>query len=308
MATNLREANAIVTATGILAEKKLDKSFTDNGVERITGYLTLKISDTDSLQFSVNTAAKKADGSDNQVYAGIMTVYNEYQSIVDVGEEDADWIRVSNGTIRPYFNVRRGRETITYSSNFFNRLQEKEGNEPKAEFDIELFISNIIPETHSRGDKAGEETGRAIIKGWLPTYSGIEPIELIAPEDLANDFLSSTEYVPGVTARFFGDIVNRRIEVKTEVPVKIGRPKVTITTTYTNELIVTGVEAPYDDSYKPESRFDPAAIKAGINERELNIAERKAKAEKGNQNNRGGFSGGFSPAGNTTSSRGKLPF
>lgn len=283
MSTNLREGTAVVSAEGRLAEKNLEIS-KENGVDVIRGTVTIKISDTDSITFQVRSAAKKSDGKggytneDNKTYQGLVTVYNEYKTIAEVGEENADYVRVTRGTLRPYYNVRSGREINSMSANFFNRVFDPT-DEPSATFEVECYISSIVPEKYRDEDHQGEDTGRAIVKAWLPTYSGIEPIEFVAPKDygVADAFLSG-DYQPGQTVTFYGDVVNKKVVKIATIPVKIGKPKTTTSTTYTNELVITGASEPEQDEAKA---FNANAVRAAITEREARIEEQKRKDATG---------------------------
>ena len=291
MATNLREANTNVFAEGILAEKNL-KVEANGKAQLITGTLTIKVSDTDTIAFRVRQASLKSDGKggykdeENKVYTSLKTVMDEYKSIAEVGEEQADKIRVANGQLAPYFNPNSSRETMGYRATFFNRVSPDRKYEPKAQFDVELFVTSIAPEVYTNGDKQGEETGRAVVKGWMPTYNGIEPVELVAPKEdgIAEAILGDEAYQPGITTQFSGNIINRRIEKTVETPVRIGKPKITTTVSYTNELVITGVLAPYTEDDNVNTPYDKDAIKAAIAEREAKNAEAVAKAKNNSHN------------------------
>lgn len=296
MSTNLKEGKAIVTAEGILQENTL-KVEDINGVEQISGNIILKVSDTNSITFNVRQAAKiknkRDDGSDdNKSYPGLVTVMNDYKSIAKDGEEAADIVRISNGQIRPSYMVRSDREGIFYQSNFFNRVVRGE-SEPNfhADFEIELYVDAVVPELYKDEAHAGEETGRAIVKGWLPTYSGIEPITLIAPKEDGIAEAVMDIYTPGCTATFYGNIVNSRITKTSVIPVRIGKPKETTSTTYVNELVITGASDPYE-----ENAFDREAVRLAIQERASRIEQQKAQTQNGNANNRNTGATGFTPA------------
>ena len=214
--TNLRQANAKAFVEGVVSEKDL-KVVTEEGKNKITGHLTVKTSDVNFIKFNVNVNEKTKNNTDNKTYAGIQTVMNEYKSIAEVGEEEATRVKVS-GDISP-FTGKNGEKIVSYKSNFFNRLKADEELEPKAEFSIELFISGINPEI----DAEGVETGRTIVSGWMPTYNGIEPIDLVAEGEVAQAVDSGFEV--GQTVEFYGEIINNRIETVTEIPVKIGKPR-----------------------------------------------------------------------------------
>lgn len=289
MATNLQEANTNVFAEGVLAEKNLEIK-TNGKAQIISGTLTIKVSDTDTIAFRVRQASLKSDGKggykdeDNRAYAGLKTVMDEYKSIAEVGEAEADKIKVVNGQLAPYFSANSNREVMGYRATFFNRVTSDKNFEPKAQFDVELFVNSIVPEVYTNGDKQGEETGRAIIKGWMPTYNGIEPVELIAPKEdgIAEAILGDEAYQPGITTQFSGNIINRRIEKTTETPMRIGKPKITTTVSFTNELVITGALAPYSEDDNVNKPYDKEAIKAAIAEREARNAEAIAKAKSGN--------------------------
>lgn len=275
MDTNLRQSTLKANVEGIVSEVALEKgkSKNDPNVDNISGTITVRTDKENSnfIRFMVNVNAKTKDGNDNKTYPGIETIMNEYKSIAQYGEDEADKVRV-RGDIN-LFRGQDGRDQVGYKSNFFSRITN--GNyEPHAEFEVEAYISSITPEM----DKDGDETGRVIVKGWSVTYQGVEPITMIAPKDLA-DAVENTFDV-GQTALFYGDIVNSRIEKITDIPVAIGKPKQRIETTYKNELIITGASEPYEEGVSQEAPYSTDSIKLAIQERENRIAEAANRSEK----------------------------
>lgn len=270
--TNLRQANAKAFVEGVVSEKDL-KVVTEEGKNKITGHLTVKTSDVNFIKFNVNVNEKTKNNTDNKTYAGIQTVMNEYKSIAEVGEEEATRVKVS-GDISP-FTGKNGEKIVSYKSNFFNRLKADEELEPKAEFSIELFISGINPEI----DAEGVETGRTIVSGWMPTYNGIEPIDLVAEGEVAQAVDSGFEV--GQTVEFYGEIINNRIETVTEIPVKIGKPRKKVTVEIKNDLIITGASEAYEEGITPELPYEADTIQAAIQERANKLEEEKAKAQSG---------------------------
>ena len=271
--TNLKQSNAKAISEGIVSEIDLKEVVTD-GAKSIEGSVTIKTGDTNFIRYNVKVNEKTKNNTDNKTYAGIQTVKNEYKSIAQVGEEEADRVRVS-GDLNIYTGAMDGVTRVGYKSNFFNRLKNPDELDPKAEFNIEMFISSIAPEV----DTEGEETGRVIVKGWTVTYAGVEPISLIAEGDVASAVDSTFE--PGQTVEFYGDIVNSRIEKITEIPVAIGKPRRKVETTYKNELIITGASEAYEEGVTPKKPYEASVIKAAIQERENKLAEAKAKAQSG---------------------------
>lgn len=281
METNLRQADAKVNVEGVVAEINLNEEMnTTLGCNQVSGYLTVKTSDTNFVRFNVRMNEKTKAGTENKAYAGIKTVMSEYRSIDAVGEENADKVRVS-GDLNPYHSTQSNQDVLGYKSNFFNRVIGEYN--PHAEFDVEMFISNIIPEI----DKEGEETGRLLLKGWVPQYeNGIEPLTLVVPTDLA-DAVESV-FAPGQTARFYGDVINDRVVIKREIPVAIGKPKVETRTITKNELVLTGASEPYEEGVSAEKPYPADTIKAAIQARQDRIESRKNMETTGTAARRAG--------------------
>lgn len=291
--TNLRQANTKATAVGLLTDKKMEiKTDPKTGEKHIEGTVTVKTSDKNFITFTVYSKEKKNDKTDNKTYAGLITVMNEFRSVAEVGDENADYIRV-NGQLNPY-RGQNGNEIIGYRGSFFNRIRNVENLETDASFEVEMFIQSIVPEMGKDTDGEMSETGRLKITGWVPTYNGIEPVDLIVPEDLA-DACENT-YEPGQTVEFYGDIINNSIEEIIEKPVAFGKPKKEVRRTYINELIVTGGSEPYDgdeETDKDHVPYDRGAIEGAIAERNTAIEEAKNKAKSGSS----GAGRGATPSG-----------
>lgn len=267
--TNLRQAKAKMTCIGLVSEKDL-KNVTEEGKTRIEGHVTIKTSDTNFIKFNVRVNEKTNAGAENKAFDGIKTVMEEYKSIAEFGEDGADKVRVTGD-----LNIFTGQNgtSVGYKGSFFRRLRVDEVYEPKAEFEVEMFISSITPEI----DTEGSETGRVIVNGYVPTYNGIEPLKLIAEEDVASAVDSMFE--PGMTVEFYGDAVNSKIEKIIEIPVVIGKPRREVKTTYKNELVINGASAPYEEGVTAEKPYDSEVIKAALQERQNKLEEAKAKAQ-----------------------------
>lgn len=269
-ATNLRQAENNVYVEGILSDKNLKEDYKDN-IPYISGSVTIKTSDVNFVRFNVNVSSLKKDGTQNGFYSGIKTVMNDFKSIAEVGEEQADRVRVdSDDGINPYFSVKSNKTVLNFKSNVFKRISADECD-PQALFNVEIYIKNIVAEM----DKNGMPTNRTLIYGWLPTYNGIEEITLVADQDIGNALQSS--YMPGQTVKFLGDIVNNRIEKTVEIPVAIGKPRIEKKVEYKNDMLVTGVTPPYEEGVTPFPPYSKDAIDKAIQERSNKIAEKQAK-------------------------------
>jgi len=276
MDTNLRQSENKVTVEGILSEFELEEKKSDKGDDIIQGHVSLKVSDINTIRFGVYVGALKNNGDANPAYTGLKTVMNEFKSVADVGEQEADRISVNRGSFN-FYHTDDGRDLINYKASFFHRIKEGEKYEPKSEFAIEVYISNIVQEF----DKEGNETGRLLVKGWTVTFSGIEPITLIAPKEIASDIESMFEI--GQTAKFYGDIVNERVEVVKEIPVAIGKPRTEVTVNYKNENVITGATTPYEEGISEFPPYPKDSIDLAIQERTNKLEENEnARLNKAN--------------------------
>ena len=261
METNLRQAETKIKIEGILSSKKLEMGKDKNGNDCIKGSLMIKVDELNTIPVNVYAGEKTSKGEINKAWAGINTVMNEYKSIADVGEENAD--RVYTAASFNTYKNQNGVDVTNYKSSFFTRVS---GNlNPKREFETEGFVKSKMPEYN----KDGEETGRIKLKLIAPDYAGINILELIAPEDIANDVDAGIEI--GRTYQFYGEIVNSRVEK--QIPMKIGKPK--IETIFKNELIMTGA----GEEYPEEKEYNKDTIELAIQEYENMQNSKKDKEE-----------------------------
>ena len=268
--TDLRQGDLKIHVVGKVAEIALEEAPNKTGVNAITGYVSVKVSEKNQVRIRVNVPSQKNDGTPNdKVFPGIQTVMNEYKSIAKYGEEEADVIAV-NGTLNPYRSNNTGQDVMSYQSNFFSRVRSTDW-EPEATFDAEVYLSSMTPEM----DKDGDETGRLIVKGIGVTFNGAEPIKFVVPKETANMF--EDNYEIGQTVELWGDLVNERIEVIKETPVRFGVPKKDVSTTYRNELIIMGASEPYEEGVTEKAPYAKSAIDMALQERENRIAEAGSK-------------------------------
>lgn len=189
----LREALNEVFIEGILKEKTLELATIDvqgKKADVIRGELV--ISDKENSEHRVRVFANKLtkEGKENSVYKGLKTVMDEYVSVAEalkLGQtaEAADKVRITKGKIglNEYYTPNGElRSFPIVTTNFVNRVKDGTYN-PKAEFTLEIYFDNILPEI-----KDNEETGRLIVKGIVPVYGGeVIPLTfIVADEDAVN--------------------------------------------------------------------------------------------------------------------------
>ncbi len=285
--TTLRQADNKVFIEGLLLEKEFITDKTKDGEEYIRGEVQIETGENESHTVKFFSKKFKKDGSENGVYKSLSTVANEYKTVADVGREEADKVRITNGEIRLNDYVGQDgmlRSFPEISSNFINRVQTVEEYKPRAEFDVEICVQSIMKEV-----KDEEETGRAIIKGVIPLYGGrVIPFEFIVADEGAVSYVENN-YEAGSTVRIYGDVVNRKEVIITKVEGGFGKPKEDRKTITTREYLVTGGSEPYDE--ESPKVFNPEAIRKALAEREVYLEELKNK--KNDQNSKSEVKTGF---------------
>ena len=283
--SNLRQAETRLTVEGILAEKTLEEVTTD-GKTSIRGNLVIQTTPENQVTINVYINKLTNAGAENKAYKGIETVMNTYKSIAEVGIDEATRVRITNGQVEPntYYDAQGMEHTnVRYKSNFFTSLKASEELEPKANFEIELYVNSIMPEVN----KDGEETGRIFVNGIVPLYSGCETIKLIASNEIIDGInwaeAISDGYEIGQTGRFYGRVVNEKVETIKLIPMLGGATREEKSYKYNSGLLITGASNPYEE--ENPNNYSLEAIQKGMAERELILAEKKKKAmEKGNSN------------------------
>lgn len=270
----LREADNAIVMEGVVAEKKIEVRAEK---QDITGEIDIR-TDENSIH-TVRLYAKqfKKDGTENSIYKGIETIMNEYQAIANVGEENADKVRIIGaklGVNEYYGQDGKLRTFPSISSNFVNRLKPTDTFEAKAEFDIEVFINKLEEEL----DKEQNETGRLIIEAVVPVYGGkIIPQKFVVANPDAVQYIQSN-YEIGSTVRLYGELVNSVVTEEVEKPVAFGKPKKEIKRTTVRELVVTGGSEPYEE--ESALAYNIEDIKKAYVERNTYLEELKKKSEE----------------------------
>lgn len=272
----LREALNEVFIEGILKEKTLELATINvqgKKADVIRGELV--ISDKENSEHRVRVFANKLtkEGKENSVYKGLKTVMDEYVSVAEalkLGQtaEAADKVRITKGKIglNEYYTPNGElRSFPIVTTNFVNRVKDGTYN-PKAEFSLEFYFDNILPEI-----KDNEETGRLIVKGIVPVYGGeVIPLTLIVADEDAVNYIQ-TNYEKGKTGKVWGELVNT-VEITKIVEQGFGKAKEKIVTKIINELVITGGE---EDQYSEddERSYSTDLIKKAMAERDIKLDE-----------------------------------
>lgn len=285
----LPEAQNTVHIEGIVKEVRIEEGSlpAPDGRELIKGEVDIAV-DENSVH-TVNMFSfklKKGTNDINAIYKGIKTIQTELN--------EGDKVRVTQGKVSLNEYIGQDDKLKSYpkiDSNFINRIKDGEDFEPKATFSLDMMVANVKEET-----KDGEETGRAIIKGYVPMYNGsVIPFEVVVANPHAVNYVTGN-YEKGLTVSVHGKIVNQVVVTKRQVEVGFGEPQEKIERKTTREYLVEGGSAPLEEDDK--NAFSPELVKKALVEREAYIQkmrDKKAAKEQRSGGNSSGF-GSSAPA------------
>jgi hypothetical protein len=296
----LREAVNNVFIEGTLLEVRHNEWGNKQGLNI---ELDIEVAENEVHTVKGMSGYKKKDGTDNANAKGYQTIINEYLTVAKHGRDNADKVRITQGKIG--LNEYYGQDGLLksfpqLSTNFVNRLNAGETLNPRAEFEVEIFVKSVVPET--RND---DETGRVKVNAIIPMYGGkVIPFELMVGEEGA-EFVSDN-YEVGCTTKVFGDIVNFKEVTETEVAVAFGKPQKKVTTKTIREYLITSGSDPYEEEDMKSYKIPD--IQQAMVERETYLAELKNKDNSSKQEEK---KGGFGSNKGTTGDKSKktsLPF
>lgn len=296
----LREAENKVTIEGTLLEVRHTEWKSKEGINI---ELDIEVAENEVHTLKGMTRYKKKDGSDNGIAKGYQTIIDEYLSVAKHGRDQADKVRVTQGKIG--VNDYYGQDGMLKSypeltTNFVNRVGAGDEFNPRAEFEVEIFVKSVVPEI-----KNDEETGRVKVNAIIPVFGAkVVPFEFMVSEEGA-EFVADN-YEVGCTTKVYGDIVNFKEVKETEVAVAFGKPQKKVSTKTIREYLITGGTDPYEDesvkAYKIET------IQQAMVERETYLMGLKNQSDKKPQEEKkGGFGSNKSAAGDKAK-KPPLPF
>lgn len=277
----LREAENTVIIEGTLIELRHQEWKSKEGVNI---ELDIEVAENEVHTVYGMSKYKKADGSDNGIAKGFLTVIDEYKSVASFGRDEADKVRITQGTIgvnEYYGQDGKLRSFPQINTNFVNRVPANEEFNPRAEFEVEIFVKAKSPEM-----KGDDETGRLKLEGIIPVFGGkVIPFTFLVDGDGA-EYVDSN-YEVGNTVKLYGNIINFKEKKVTIEKAAFGKDKEKITYNTVREYLITGGSEPYEEenvkAYKVE------ALKTAMVERETYLAELKKKSEEPKKEEKKGF-------------------
>ncbi|PLR72196.1 hypothetical protein [Bacillus sp. UMB0728] len=268
----LREAANNVVIEGLLLEVRHQEWKSGKG---LSIELDIEVAENEIHTVHGMSQYKKKDGSDNGIAKGYNTVIEEYKSVASHGRDEADKVRINQGKIgvnEYYGEDGMLRSFPQLSSNFFNRLSAGDAFEPKAEFEVEIFVKSVVPEM-----KDDEETGRAKIKAIIPVFGGrVIPFEFVVSEEGAE--YVQDNYEVGSTTKVFGNIVNFKEKKVVLEKAAFGKDKEKVTYNTVREYLVNGGVDPYEED--DAKAYTVEQIQAAMVERETYLEEMKNKEKE----------------------------
>jgi hypothetical protein len=279
----LREATNNVVIEGTLLEVRHNEWKSKEGLNI---ELDIEVRENEVHTLKGMTRYKKKDGSDNGIAKGYQTIIDEYLSVAKHGRDQADRVRVTQGKIgvNEYYGQQDGllKSFPELSTNFVNRIGAGDEFNPRAEFEVEIFVKSVVPEI-----KNDDETGRVKVNAIIPVFGGkVIPFEFMVSAEGA-EFVTDN-YEVGCTTKVYGDIVNFKEVKEIDVPVAFGKPQKKITTKTVREYLITGgADAYEEDNVKV---YTIESIQQAMVERETYLLELK---NKGNDNKKEDKKGGF---------------
>ena len=273
-----------VVMDGILNEVNL-KPGTDlkTGQPTIFGDFTIKTTNTidgkdfiSEIPIRVYQKEKTLKGTNNPAYDNALRIMNDFVSVAAGGEKNADYVRIaSSGSLGENAFISKNSGMLisgpVVRASFINKIKKSEAQNG-AKFKVVIVIGQLINEIN----KAGEETGRLIIKGILPQYNNkVDVIDFIVENPKVINHVQNN-WQQGDTV-LIGGYINFTSKVdEVEEPNGFGEPIITRRTKTVRELIVTGGhESPLTDE---EGAYDSDSITKAINERKERLEKKKEEA------------------------------
>lgn len=279
-----------VKIEGILSEIDLEhSSFQKNGIptKAIRGTIKVRVKlpvkdQIHDLEIPVHMFATELTktGKKNPAYENMEKIMNEYVSIAASSEEEADCIRITNGSLKmnEYYNSDVLVSFPRIHASFVSKIKRADMT-PEASFSTIFVVGKAGPEL----DKEGVETGRYEIKGILPQYGGSVDVFTFYAESEGVINAVSSYWNESDTVRANGRL---NFSSKTETrmtEVDFGDPvKQTYTVNISDLVLIGGSSTPLEG----ELGYDMQEIQNALTERQKTLAEKREKAKE-----RGGAKG-----------------
>lgn len=311
-----KEASNKVEIIGYVNENNLElKEFADKQTgqpyKAMAGHLTIKTGENEVHRVDLFSKELTKDGNVSKQFTGYKTLMNELVSIADKGanpELTPSKVRVQ-GSLGVNDFVNQAGEMISntqINGRFVNRI-DADPTEPRATFDVEGVVVNVIDEF----DRDGVETGRKKINILTPLYKPanaevgkVAPLDFVVGEGEGADYVES-EFEKGASVRLVGEIVNFREEKVIRTEMGFGEAAEETKVNYKREHLVRS-GSKYEEGVHDAKIFDVELIMKSQAQRNIDLEKKIAEASnKPATPPTGGF--GFGNGAATTSSSDNKP-
>ena len=277
-----------IVVEGYLKDNTLATATSKDGVEYISGNIT--VATVDGMEYTLRyySSKLKKDGTENKNYASLANALPSKTTtcahLLETGSvRTFEEAKVSSSLVRCTGEMReefwKGRDgdihtMIRLRGISVRILAGKESFNPKAEFTLDAYIETLRPEV----DKEGDETGRALIEAVVPLYGGsASKMTLVgSPDNGVSDFILSN-WTAGNTYLMRGDLVKLRKETIQAAPAvasfgKKEEPRKVVE--FIDERVITGGNV---DPYDEENTFTREEITEMLVKRDEEMASEMAK-------------------------------
>lgn len=291
----LRQLQNNVEIVGTLKSKELEVRTSKKGNRYMSGKLVIVCKFDGKIQ---EQTVRVFMMESSKIFRGIETVKNEYKSIEEHGEENADRIRVIGElTLNEYYNQQGHLVQFNEVKGiFFSRLNPEDNQPDKAIASIETVVEGFVEKLDKDGFPTGDYEVHGFTVGW-----GNEVIELknvVVGKELAQAFMDL--YQPGSTGRLTYKL-NNYVEVEKIEEVQqpathgFGSTETVETSNvirnYVNNIEIIGGDMPFFSS----KEYTPEEIENAKRVRSLKLQQLQQPAPEVPQTNTGFGQGAPSP-------------
>ena len=292
---------------GFLKENNLELVSDKNNDQVIRGSLIIAVSENDAhrIQFYVNKKMK--NGEENEVFSDLLkllpantvSVASYLKSTPTANFANAAnaaskiWAtgRLEEFASKDESNKETSMVTLKGRTAGLKTLTDRHPFDPKAMFDIDVYIEKKIPEIVN-----GAETGRYLITGLVPVYDGsMHRIDFVTDHGQASEYVNDN-YNVTQTANFNGTMKSI-VTVTTNEPTVggWGTQRDQTTTTFVRERVITGGAGAAKDPDDPGA-ITTKEVKDGLITRETKAIENGKRKKTTVATPTPGFTGNATPA------------
>lgn len=301
----LRKVTNNVRLVGVIKEQKLKEAKNDEGEKYINGSLVIKAGKHTEVTLKVYVQQFTKKGKEKKSYTVLKQLANGDLPTMATNVEEATKVKVyGNGDFTPQLKEdifipegeKEAKTSLNLDLGFGNIVVDNELTEEdySATFDIEMYVRDVEEEVKTINEEE-TETGRVIIKGLVPTYSGtVFPLSVVvgvlpSEEEGGEDYDFAEDIRDGVsegdTLNIWGDINFSKIVEKKKKGGSLGKAKTEEKTTYIHELIGTGADVLEDE----DKQLDEELIEKASKERASIIKEKEEDAKSKDKGDKKGL-------------------